>query len=57
MAAVGTAPWYGVFPSQPCEQISQEDVLRDAISSNAQVRAGRRLLASSEPPGCRERFL
>ena len=35
MAAVGTAPWYGVFPSQPCEQISQEDVLRDAVASNA----------------------
>ena len=50
MSAVGTAPWYGVFPGQLCEQISQEDVLREAVSSNAQVRASLR-------PGRDDEFL
>ena len=37
MPAVGTAPWHGVIPAQPCEDITLHDVLSDA-EANAQER-------------------
>ncbi|CAE7261257.1 unnamed protein product, partial [Symbiodinium necroappetens] len=42
MVAINTAPWYGVFPDQPCRLISQAEVLQDAEASNARVRASLR---------------
>ena len=42
MAAVGTAPWYGVFPAQGYREITRADVLAEADSSNARVRASLR---------------
>ncbi|CAE7361503.1 unnamed protein product [Symbiodinium sp. CCMP2592] len=42
MAAVGTAPVYGVFPLQSARDISHAEVLADASASNARVRASLR---------------
>ncbi|CAE7730172.1 unnamed protein product [Symbiodinium sp. CCMP2592] len=42
MAAVGTAPVYGVFPLQSARDVSHAEVLADASASNARVRASLR---------------
>ena len=42
VAAVGTAPWYGVFPLQASREIPPAEVLQDTKESNSQVRASRR---------------
>eukprot|EP00439_Symbiodinium_sp_Y106_P038032 s5591_g4.t1 len=42
MAAVGTAPWYGVFPRQVSCDIPISAVLQDAEASNARIRASLR---------------
>ena len=50
LPAVGTAPWYGIFPAQQCVQITLEDVLAETHQHNLDVIA-------RPKPGVHDEFL
>ena len=50
LPAVGTAPWYGIFPAQQCVQITLEDVVAETHQHNLDVIA-------RPKPGVHDEFL